>query len=110
MKKGDLRKSEPVWLFFIAFVGVFFLILFLFKKKDSNLQQESFLQEDSLNVRQEEILGILKLDGEVAVDDLMYKIKNVSERTLRRDMNKLQSLGFCGKQGNTKGSKYIYTN
>ncbi len=102
MNKVEKRKNFIFWPFVFAFFLVFFLLVFLRKKTVKNIVFD-------LNSRQEKILEILSSKGEITVDELMGEIKGVSERTLRRDMGKLEELGFSKKQGNTKGSKYIYT-
>lgn len=102
MNKVKKRKDIIIWPFVFTFFLVFFLLIFLKKKTVKKITFD-------LNSRQEKILEILSLKGEVTVEELMGKIKSVSERTLRRDMGKLEEYGFSKKQGNTKGSKYIYT-
>ncbi len=115
MKKNIQKKKEESFifpfLFFFAFF--FFLVAYLFRKKNIEdtpvVQKSRVVNDEVLNKRQENILQILSTEGEVTVEYLMEKIKNVTERTLRRDMKKLEELGFSEKMGNTKGSKYIYT-
>ena len=65
--------------------------------------------KSGLNSRQEKILDILCKRGEVTVEELLGEIGGITERTLRRDMRKLEEMGWSKKEGNTKGSRYIYT-
>ncbi len=108
------KKQEggvSVWSIILAFFFVLFLIFFSRKKpfrKREPLEKEKEFSE--LNERQRGILELLSSKGEITVEQLMGDIKGVTERTFRRDMKKLEQLGFSKKQGNTKGSKYIYTN
>ncbi len=104
------KKFPILWSFFLAFFGIIFLILVLFRKKDEEIfEKEIKVEEVGLTPRQEEIVGILSQKGEITVEELIGVIKGVSERTFRRDMQKLEELGISRKEGNTKGSKYIYT-
>lgn len=111
--KKSLRENKSFsvfWPFLLAFFGIFFLLfLFVRKKEEKEAFVESTAMPKDLNQRQEKILEVLTLRREITVEELMKDIKGVSERTLRRDMGKLEELGFSKKQGNTKGSKYIYT-
>ncbi len=93
-------------LFFLATFVAAFSLVFVFLRK-SPVQRESG-QSFDLNERQGKILKALKEKGEVTVDDLRSEVGDVSERTLRRDMKKLEELGLSRKEGSTKGSKYIY--
>ncbi len=109
MSKSCKKQSNGLifWSFLIAFFAVLFSMFFLKKRVVCDFEKS----EDNydLNERQKKVLELLSLRGEITVDEIMKKIKGVSERTLRRDMNKLGDMGFCIKEGNTKGSKYIYT-
>jgi len=93
--------------FLCSFLRYFVLNIFLKKKTFEPLEIQE--EVEPLNERQEKILKTLSSKGEVTVEELMVKVKGVSERTLRRDMKRLEELGFSEKQGSTKGSKYIYT-
>jgi len=59
-----------------------------------------------LSLRQKEMLNILQLKKTVDMKVLLARITGVTERTLRRDLLKLQELGFVKKEGNTKSVKY----
>jgi len=111
--KKSLRENKSFsifWPFLLAFFGIFFvLFLFLRKKEEKEIFTEAIESPKNLNERQGKILEVLTLKKEITVEELMKEIDGVSERTLRRDMGKLEELGFSKKQGNTKGSKYIYT-
>ena len=113
MSKSQKKQEDnfSLWPIILAFVLVFPLIFFLKKKPQKNIEVPNFEQEEvfDLNDRQERILELLSSRGEITVEELMKTINDVTERTLRRDMQKLEQLGLSEKQGNTKGSKYIYT-
>lgn len=110
--KEDKNRSV-FWLSMLAFLGIFFLLLLFFDKKTSFKRQyrNVFTEEleEGLNERQGKVLKLLKERKEITVEELMQEIKNVSERTFRRDMRKLEKRGSLKKEGNTKGSKYIFT-
>lgn len=108
--KRKEEKSFSFWPIILAFILVFPLICFFKRKSTKNIEILKVEEEDfDLNDRQEKILKLLSSKGEVTVEELMKIIKGVTERTLRRDMKRLEQLGLSEKQGSTKGSKYIYT-
>jgi DeoR/GlpR family transcriptional regulator of sugar metabolism len=39
--------------------------------------------------------------------DILIRVKGVTERTLRRDLLKLQEEGLIIKKGNTKSAQYV---
>ena len=59
-----------------------------------------------LNDRQEKIFEMVKQNGEVTMQTVSDRVSDVSERTLRRDMNKLEKLGLIERFGKTKDSVY----
>lgn len=59
-----------------------------------------------LNDRQEKIFEMVNHNGEVTMQLVSDHINDVSERTLRRDMNKLEKLGLIERFGKTKDSVY----
>lgn len=60
----------------------------------------------SLNERQSELLSYISNKGSVGMSEISQNFINVSERTLRRDMDKLESLGKVTQLGRTKNSTY----
>jgi len=103
-----VKKKRGNFVFWISLLLFFLSFFAFFSFKRASLKQKKI--PESLNSRQRNILSILSSEGEVTVEQLMSEIKGVTERTFRRDMKKLEELGLSAKQGNTKGSKYIYTN
>jgi predicted DNA-binding transcriptional regulator YafY len=59
-----------------------------------------------LTFRQQKIMNILNSSKILEMKDLQNAIKGVTERTLRRDLLQLQSIGLIKKIGNTKSVKY----
>jgi predicted HTH transcriptional regulator len=115
-KREDEQNGFSTWAFIsglISFLTVAFLIFLFIRqrcvvKKDVVEVKPKLKRIGGLNVRQQKVLDLLKEKKNITVEDILSNIKGVSERTLRRDMNKLESLGVSKKQGTTKGSKYIY--
>lgn len=60
----------------------------------------------SLNERQSELLNYISIKGSTGMSEISQNFGNVSERTLRRDMDKLESLGKVVQLGRTKNSTY----
>ncbi|MCS7318065.1 MAG: DeoR family transcriptional regulator [Candidatus Dojkabacteria bacterium] len=69
--------------------------------------QVNYGKQQKLNVRQKKILNIIKTLDYISVSDLSKKIRNVSTRTLRRDMDRLEKLGILKQNGKTKDTIYI---
>lgn len=61
----------------------------------------------NLNDRQKELLDFVRVYDKVSMGEISEKFDYVSQRTLRRDMDKLQSLGVVNQQGKTRDSVYI---
>jgi predicted HTH transcriptional regulator len=109
-KHSNKKESFDFSILGFLFAALFVVFLFFFLKRKP-CKKISVKNEEmpDLNSRQKKVLEELSLKGEITVEELMESIQGVSERTFRRDMLKLEKLGFSKKQGNTKGSKYIYT-
>lgn len=95
------------------FSAVFFIFKFLNRPKQDFVERNSFEKKPPRkNVPKTGRLGLLmevfRKEGEVTVEMLLGKVEDVSERTLRRDLKKLEDLGHIKKVGNTKGSKYLF--
>jgi methyl-accepting chemotaxis protein len=59
-----------------------------------------------LNERQNELLSIVKEKRKMNMMELANEFKNVTQRTLRRDMEKLEALGKVQQVGRTRDSFY----
>lgn len=60
-----------------------------------------------LSPRQKIVYAIIKGKKSLEMKDLLMRIPSVTERTLRRDLLKLQEAGLITKQGTTKASSYV---
>lgn len=60
-----------------------------------------------LSPRQQVVYAIIRGKKSLEMKDLLPKIPGVTERTLRRDLLKLQEAGLITKQGTTKASSYV---
>ena len=74
--------------------------------KEVNKQKEQLVE--TFSVRQEDLVGFIKSMQKEAfeIKEIAERFKNVSERTLRRDMQKLENMGMIKKVGSTRDSKY----
>lgn len=61
----------------------------------------------NLNMRQKDILKLLRKRKVLLPSDIYSLHPNVSTRTLRRDMTTLVNIGLVLQEGNTKDTKYI---
>lgn len=78
------------------------------EKKSKKVAPEPSEQLSSfkLTPRQEQIYQLISTDGEVSMPTVSSSISDVSPRTLRRDMTKLENLGLVKRVGKTKDSVY----
>jgi hypothetical protein len=60
----------------------------------------------SLTDRQENIYQLIRKEGEIDMKSVADKISGVSDRTLRRDMTKMEKLGLIKQVGKTRNSVY----
>ncbi len=78
--------------------------------QEPSIEDEVFEGEDSygfgLNGRQEQIYNLVKLKREVGMGEVSSLVKDVTERTLRRDLNKLEKLGLILQAGKTRDAVY----
>jgi hypothetical protein len=63
-------------------------------------------QPAGLNPRQNRILKVLQVKKTVEMKDLLDAISGVTERTLRRDLLRMNELNLVKKEGTTKSVKY----
>lgn len=123
-------KALFMLILLLSVVGIFAYIYFLYKSKQFSLNFGDARKElkqlgehvedsakkieikttkafDNLNQRQEELLSYLKKKQDwVKMNDLSEAFKNVSSRTLRRDLQKLFEESFVTRKGNTKNRSY----
>lgn len=59
-----------------------------------------------LNSRQKQLVSLLSKSNGLTTTDILKQVSNITDRTLRRDMNNLIELGVVKKSGSTKSSKY----
>lgn len=71
-------------------------------KQDSQNSRSPF----ELNPRQEQVYRVIKDNDESTITDIANSITSVSNRTLRRDMAKLEKLGLIEQVGKTKNTIY----
>lgn len=77
---------------------------------EKKLPVKQYHSDTRLSARQREVLSIIEKDNIVEMKVLQKKIKGVTERTLRRDLTQLQTIGAIKKIGNTKSVKYQLIN
>lgn len=60
----------------------------------------------SLNSRQEDILDFVRSNSNAKMSDVSRLFSRVTPRTLRRDLEKLEQLGFLKQEGKTRDAVY----
>lgn len=122
MKEKNISK-----ILFILLVPVIVMVYLyqLLKKKNSfstccesetnttdqlkNVEVDNFNETvvaNGFNQRQLDILSMLENGSDGKVSVLLKKFPGVTDRTLRRDFNKLESLGLVKRSGSTKSASY----
>lgn len=114
MKKEKILRK----FLFILLVPVVVFMYFFYKKqkinmlneklddlKDENLQPASVFVSNGLNDRQMKIMDYISEKGSGKVSE-MARFFSQTDRTLRRDLNKLERLGFVKRSGSTKSVSY----
>lgn len=121
MKKRSLRKASPLKFLFYgtaAAVGVLLAVSALRKKKGLQKGGKRLIRKTKvalkkttgeLSLREARILGLFDREDRITNEMIKSVIKNVSERTIRRDLNSLERKGYIKKVGKTKGSYYEMT-
>lgn len=114
MKKNNINPLSILFVFLvpvIIFVYLFKVIFKLVKKAPVKLPEYDFVPEkevspNGLNQRQMEIIEYMrKNDGIGRVSELV-KMFSQTDRTIRRDLNKLDGLGVVRRTGSTKSVSY----
>lgn len=78
-------------------------------KRTNMLSSEISKKKDiKLNVRQRKLLEFVKNSSEVDMKSVSKKFPKVSQRTLRRDMDKLEELKLVAQSGKTRNSVYRF--
>ena len=119
IKTGDLRKIFPnlsdktIRKELVELERKGYIIKFG-KTRDSyyTLKKREFYSEEKgkiseLSKRQRILLDMIREKGVCTMHDFRNKIRDVSERTLRNDLQKLVKLGLIKRTGTTKNSQYF---
>lgn len=64
------------------------------------------MNEDSLFIKQAEILDTIKAHGILSTDNIQRRFLGIKERTLRYHLKRLQDHGLIKKRGTTNGVYY----
>jgi hypothetical protein len=121
--KKVLKTIFKILLFLVNLIlgitATFYLVLkFKTKRKVKNDQltlidnpekDAKFLDTIAQGKRTEEVYKLVKQLKEVDMGVLLTKFKGITERTLRRDLAKLQTMKLIKKTGSTKSAKYSLT-
>ncbi len=60
----------------------------------------------NLSIRKQKIMEIITKNQSLTVPELSDRFPEVSDRTLRRDMNALEDMGLVERYGSTKATEY----
>jgi len=119
-------KLLALIVFFVFFGWLYIMYLYLHKENKEALDNinEDFVKKVkvvnkavvkekdnivwAISERQEEMANFVKTMKKEAfeIKDIAERFKDVSERTLRRDMQKLEKTGLIKQVGSTRNSKY----
>jgi len=117
--KSSIKVIFKILLFVINLVlgivaTVYLVIKFKARKKNKSDQleliktdeSEEFKNVVSQGKRTDQVYKLIKHFKEVDMAFILTKIEGVTERTLRRDLAKLQTMRLIKKSGSTKSAKY----
>jgi predicted HTH transcriptional regulator len=101
----------------LGFITVLYLILDLLQKDGKNFGAFENEDEDNpvdevetklleLSSRKQKIVKLLRSSGSVTVPSVSSHFADVSDRTIRRDMNDLEDIGLIERRGSTKATTY----
>ena len=131
MKRNNRNSKSILWyIFTLLSFGLGVIAYILIKHKDSAKKKISSVKVKKvvpvlkkekvvnnvmakssikLSKRQKMIVKVLIEKGKVYPNDLKELLPDVSVRTIRRDMDKLESLKLAEQKGSTKSTYYRYT-
>jgi predicted HTH transcriptional regulator len=107
--KGPFKIILFVLNIIIGIIATIYLVLKFKSRRKKKSTQLPLIEDTTVtpqNTRTEEVYKIIKEMKEVDMAALLNKIKGVTERTLRRDLAKLQTMHLIKKSGSTKSAKY----
>jgi predicted HTH transcriptional regulator len=101
----------------LGFVTVVYLVLDLLQKDEEdssafedesgdNRVDEIETKLSKLSSRKRKIVKLLQDSGSVTVPSISSRFPDISDRTIRRDMNDLEDIGLIERRGSTKATKY----
>lgn len=100
-------------LLFVLLIPVVIAIYFFQKFKSKNIvvdrEEYDFVPDEDvhgLNTRQMQVLDYMKRNGSEGRVSEMVKEFSETDRTLRRDLNKLEKMGLVKRSGSTKSVSY----
>jgi predicted HTH transcriptional regulator len=114
MKKNNINPLSILFIFLvpvIIFVYLFKVVFKILKKAPVKLPEYDFIPEkevspNGLNQRQLEIIEYMRNNKGVGRVSEMVKLFSQTDRTIRRDLNKLEGLGVVKRTGSTKSVSY----
>ncbi|OGZ15621.1 MAG: hypothetical protein A3J08_00280 [Candidatus Lloydbacteria bacterium RIFCSPLOWO2_02_FULL_51_11] len=80
-----------------------------FSRELSGFYGESFAHQEK-ELRRETILKILRAKGKVTIKDISRLVKEVSEKTIQRELTMLMEEGIVAREGKRRWSKYVLKN
>lgn len=104
-----MKRVNPfsiIFFFLVPLIVIYYL--FLRSKREANPQGivNNEVDLDDLNSRQKDIFKYIQRHGEGKVSTMLNDFKGVTDRTLRRDLNKLERIGIVKRSGSTKSVVY----
>jgi hypothetical protein len=76
------------------------------KGKSAVHKKEVETDYPNLSMRKQKIMEIITKNKSLTVPELSDRFPEVSDRTLRRDMNALEDMGLVKRHGSTKATEY----
>ncbi|PCI93766.1 MAG: MarR family transcriptional regulator [Flavobacteriales bacterium] len=103
-QKNRYKETEKVDQWVLFFLDC---LVTLIKRLEAKYELYSKLKKD-LNERQQEVLGFVKKQQKVQMNEIVEAFKNHSRNTLKKDVAYLVNEGLILKTGERKGTRYHY--
>lgn len=119
MYNGTMKRKNTLLILFsflVPFLIAYYIAIVIrdrvgrnkkiVKTERKNAKKIAVKAKKNLSTRQNNIISYISKKGVGKVSDMAKTFKGVTERTLRRDLNKLEEDGLVVRSGSTKSVTY----
>ena len=111
MNKNGFKVSNILFLLLVPVVVIMYIVKVIKGKNlvvanNDVIEEEKGFVPQGLNDRQVKIVDYMRRNGGCGKVSDMVSLFSATDRTLRRDLNKLEGLGVVKRSGSTKSVSY----